>query len=272
MRPRPRAAPPPYLATHLATHLAQVIWRRLSGDAAAGPKNWRKVHKTLALLDYLLKNGAVGVIDEASSHAMTFAALSRFSAPRSGASGAVAGGSFAGADVDEGCHLVRDKAAAVLALLDNTEALRRCRAEAQRSAGRFVGIGRDATVREGGRRSLAFGSDDFDASAAPRGVTIATAGAKRETLGAQPVRPFSLAGSSISARGVVDVEQYKAYSPPSPTDGTAGRAAKPGAGVMPAPAIVPPPAAVFGPWTSARFASTSAPPSRRRRRRAPRWL
>ena len=243
----------------LTWRLAQVIWRRLSGDAAAGPKNWRKVHKTLALLDYLLKNGAVGVVDEASSHAMTFAALSRFSAPRSVAAGGGAGGTVAGADTDEGCRLVREKAAALLSLLDDTAALRRCRAEAQRSAGRFVGIGRDAS---GSRRSLGFGSDD--APPAPRGVTIATAGAKRETLGAQParVRPLSLAGSSISARvGGNDDESppSKAYSPPSsPTDNNAGQVLKP---AMPAPAIAPPPASAFGPWTSARFASTSAPTS-----------
>ena len=234
----------------------------MSGDAAAGPKNWRKVHKTLALLDYLLKNGAVGVIDEASSHAMTFAALSRFSAPRAVAAGGGAGGAVAGADTEEGCRLVREKAAALLSLLDDTEALRRCRAEAQRSAGRFVGIGRDASGRDGSRRSLAFGSDDaFDA--APRGVTIATAGAKRETLSAQParVRPFSLAGSSISARASGfnnEPPPAKAYSPPSPTGSNAGQAFKPSSGIMPAPAIAPPPASAFGPWTSARFASTAA--------------
>ena len=207
------------------------------------------MHKTLALLDYLLKNGAVGVIDEASSHAMTFAALSRFSAPRAVAAGGGAGGVGAGADTEEGCRLVREKAAALLSLLDDTEALRRCRAEAQRSAGRFVGIGRDASSRDGGRRSLAFGSDDAPPS--PRGVTIATAGAKREPA---RVRPFSLAGSSISARGVVDDKPpaMKDYTPPS---STSDNGAKP---AMPAPAISPPPASAFGPWTAARFASTSA--------------
>ena len=222
-----------------------MIWRRLSGDAAAGPKNWRKVHKTLALLDFLVKHASVGVIDEASSHAMTFAALSRFSAPRGGLG---AHAPAAAGDEEEGCRLVREKAAALLSLLDNTEALRRCRADAQRSAGRFVGIGRDSMGRDGGRRSLAFGSDDV----APRGVTIATAGASREALGAPParVRPLALAGRSIAARGIEDPFRA-AYSPPSPTTEDAAVA-------KPPPAIPPPPASAFGPWTSARFASTSA--------------
>jgi hypothetical protein len=236
--------------SQLLTLRAQVIWRRLSGDAASGPKNWRKVHKTLALLDFLVKHGAVGVIDEASSHAMTFAALQRFSAPRGGvASGAMAAG--VPADAEEGCRLVREKAAALLSLLDDTDALRRCRAEAQRVAGRFVGLGRDSMGgREGGgRRSLAFGSGD-DVAPASRGVTIATAGGSREALGAPRVRPFSLAGSSIAARALD--ESFEPYSPPSPTTDDAPKPAKL------APAIAPPTASAFGPWTSARFASTSA--------------
>lgn len=198
-----------------------------------------------------MKHGAVGVIDEASSHAMTFAALARFSAPRGGAgSGAMAAG--VPADAEEGCRLVREKAAALLKLLDDTDALRRVRAEAQRVAGRFVGLGRDSLGgREGGgRRSLAFGSGDADVAPASRGVTIATAGGSREALGAPRGRPFSLAGGSMSARGLD--ASFEPYSPPSPTTDDAPKPAKL------APAIAPPPASAFGPWTSARFASTSA--------------
>ena len=218
------------------------------------------MHKTLALLDFLVKHAAVGVIDEASSHAMTFAALSRFNAPRSGLGGPSLPGSGVPADAEEGCRLVREKAAALLALLDDTEALRRCRAEAQRVAGRLVGIGRDASGgRDGGRRSLAFGSDDLPA--APRGVTVATAGGSRESLGmstSSRVRPFSLAGNSLASRGVADESFGGPYSPPSPTTDAVDVSAKP---VKPAPAIAPPPASAFGPWSSARFPSTSAPPA-----------
>jgi hypothetical protein len=215
------------------------------------PKNWRKVHKTLALLDFLIKHGAVGVIDEASSHAMTFAALSRFSAPRAGVGGAAMAAGVP-ADAEEGCRLVRDKAAALLSLLDDTDALRRVRSEAQRVAGRFVGLGRDSLGgREGGgRRSLAFGSSDNDVAPASRGVTIATAGGSREALGAPRVRPFSMAGGSIASRGLH--ESFEPYSPPSPTTDDAPKPVKL------APTIAPPPASAFGPWTSARFASTSA--------------
>ena len=55
-----------------------------------GSKNWRKVLKTLALVEYLLQHGSAGVIDDCVAHSMHIAALSRFSAPRPAGAAAAA--------------------------------------------------------------------------------------------------------------------------------------------------------------------------------------
>jgi hypothetical protein len=86
----------------------QVIWRRLGPDASAGSKNWRKVHKTLTLVEYLLKHGSPACIDDCAGRVMSFAALTHFRA----ATPAGVHHTAEDREAEEGCRLVRAKARA----------------------------------------------------------------------------------------------------------------------------------------------------------------
>jgi hypothetical protein len=208
------------------------------------------VHKTLALVEYLLKHGSLGVIDDAAAHSITFAALSRFSAPRPPV-GATRLTAEERAE-DEGCSLVRTKARlsdarltrfaadvssrtaqakALLGLLDDVEALARCRTDARRSAGRFVGMGSESFRRrafgslDGGSSSSvsvsisSAGGDSSVSSAFGSPVQTSTAGSPRQATtpagsrtlsggvaqsAARGVRPFSLGGGTPGASRSLD--------------------------------------------------------------------
>ena len=173
------------------------------------------MHKTLQLVEYLLKNGSVLCIDDCAGHTMAFAALAHFRAPPP-PPGAHATPEERAAE--EGCRLVRAKAASLLALLDDHQALAACREEAARSAGRYVGIGSDTIGRRysspGRAPGTGFGSSDISSGAslsrstagtarrstAPSAFTAPSArGQPPPAAAAREVRPFSLGGSAGSA-------------------------------------------------------------------------
>lgn len=52
------------------------LWRQMLRDRE--PKVWRRIYKSLLLLDHLLKNGSSRVVDSARDHVYDIRALERF--------------------------------------------------------------------------------------------------------------------------------------------------------------------------------------------------
>lgn len=68
-------------ATFAYEHYAEVmgmLYRRLSGAGAADRKNWRRVYKSLLVLNYLVRNGSERVVTSAREHLYDLRALESF--------------------------------------------------------------------------------------------------------------------------------------------------------------------------------------------------
>jgi ENTH domain len=146
--------------------IMKVLLRRL-GDEAKDARNWRKVLRALQVAYHLLTHGSDAAVDAISERVITFIRLED---------------GFAGAqnplgdrDAIQGAKLVRAKAKATLQLLRDPASLAQKRAEAQKSAGKYVGIG---------------SSDEyFGSPSASPAVVVSTAGRA-------PMKPFSVANNA----------------------------------------------------------------------------
>lgn len=211
--------------------------RRLEQDAKEAEKNWRKVLKSLQVrtpavaaaraasrrkemhhstptktahrpgislqvLFYLLAHGSDGTVDAISERVYTFAKIEdtfhASSSPRADQAGA--------RDAHEGAKLVRAKAHAVLDLLRSPAAMADARQQARQARTQYVGFSaKDASCVF--RAPPAFSTDEHPAA----GVKISTAGRAHSN----PVRSFSLGGSSLAWPRTSDEAAFTAYTPPT---------------------------------------------------------
>ncbi|XP_054616150.1 epsin-3 isoform X1 [Dunckerocampus dactyliophorus] len=99
-----------------------MIWRRLNDHG----KNWRHVYKALGLMDYLVKTGSERVAQECRDNIHSIQTLKDFQyIDRDGQ--------------DQGQH-IREKAKRLVALLKDTEKLKKERSEALKTKSRMVGV------------------------------------------------------------------------------------------------------------------------------------
>jgi len=103
----------------------QVVMKHLWGNLQLKPKEWRRISKTLHVMDYLVKNGAPRVIQDIKDDLYKITALKNFS--------------FMDNGVEQGYEL-RDKANALCELLNEPGKLQYEREFAKQTREKFIGI------------------------------------------------------------------------------------------------------------------------------------
>ncbi|CBZ54715.1 KLLA0B04587p, related [Neospora caninum Liverpool] len=124
--------------------IMKFLWTAL----AEPPKKWRRIYKTLTLLEYLLKNGSERVVEETRENQFALRVLQQFSFTEEGR--------------DKGAG-IREKAKLVCRLAFDPELLKEERELAQKNRNKFVGIG--ARGERTGAGFSSFSSSSFSGSA-----------------------------------------------------------------------------------------------------------
>ncbi|WFD25205.1 Epsin-3, clathrin recruitment and traffic between the Golgi and endosome [Malassezia nana] len=124
------------------------IFRRFMEKEA---RDWRQIYKSLQLLEYLVKNGAEKVVDEARAHLATIKILRNFHY-------------IDDQGKDQGIN-IRNRAKELAALLSDVELIRAERRKARANRSKYQGTGNtDFVPGSGGGRYGGFSSDAYYAS------------------------------------------------------------------------------------------------------------
>jgi len=147
------------------------------------------------VVHYLLCHGSGYMVDALAERFYTFTRLEECFRPQpmSPSSAARADNNEA-REAQEGCSLVRAKASKVLSLLRDANALAAARAEAERTAGRFVG------------HSSGFGSDGAGSTVHSAGMMSRSGPSSPSGVTDRSLRPFSLGGASSGRANMAAIE------------------------------------------------------------------
>jgi len=113
-----------------------ILWKRLNESS----KHWKRVYKTLLLLDYLIRSGSQRVVEECRDNIYQIKSLQNFRFTDE-------------LQRDQGIN-VRTKSKAIVELLSDDQTLREERENARRNADKYVGISSESKM-------VGFGSKSF---------------------------------------------------------------------------------------------------------------
>ncbi|ESO08160.1 hypothetical protein HELRODRAFT_75202 [Helobdella robusta] len=112
--------------TYTYEHFPEVmgmLWKRMLTE---NRKNWRRIYKSLRLLDYLMHNGSERVIGSTREHTYDLRMLENYTFSDEYGR-------------DQGIN-VRQKVKEILSLIQNDDALREARKKAKKNKDKYVGI------------------------------------------------------------------------------------------------------------------------------------
>lgn len=125
-------------ATFAYEHYAEVmgmLYRRLSGAGAADRKNWRRVYKSLLVLNYLVRNGSERVVTSAREHLYDLRALESFTYVDE-------------FNKDQGIN-IRHKAKDLIEFIQDDDRLREERKKAKKNKDKYIGMSSDGITMSG---------------------------------------------------------------------------------------------------------------------------
>jgi len=123
--------------------IMQTVWGALAERGA----KWRRVFKALTLVEFMIKNGSDRVVDELRDGQFKIRQLQEFHHTEDGK------------DWGSG---IKEKAVAVLALINDPDALRAERENARKNRDKFMGIGNETHNDDFGGKYGGMGSDSYD--------------------------------------------------------------------------------------------------------------
>jgi len=131
-----------------------MLWKRLLQD---NKQNWRRVYKSLLLLDYLLKNGSERVVTSAREHIYDLRGLENFTFVDENGK-------------DQGIN-IRHKVADMLEFVQDDDRLRDERKKAKKNKDKYVGMSSDSSSFRGSGGGWDGGWKSFDKSGGDKAAT-----------------------------------------------------------------------------------------------------